>query len=114
MVDPGDFPSGYKAVWLFVLFDIPVKTRIERRRYAAFRKSLLQAGFAQLQYSVYARYFPSEAACDPERKRISREIPLDSHVRLLRITDRQFGKMENFFGRKKVPIEDKPDQLLLF
>ncbi len=30
--------SGYRPVWLFAMFDLPVKTQAQRRRYAQFRK----------------------------------------------------------------------------
>ena len=106
--------SGYKGMWLFVMFDLPVKSKADRKRYARFRNSLLNAGYSQLQFSVYARYFPTEQSSEPERRRIAAEAPASGHVRILRITDRQFGKMESFIGKKRVSNEKAPDQLLLF
>ncbi len=43
-------------MWLLAMFDLPVTTRKARKRYAEFRKLLLQEGFSMLQFSVYARY----------------------------------------------------------
>jgi CRISPR-associated protein Cas2 len=54
--------SGYRAVWLFTLFDLPVLTKTDRRNYTRFRKALVREGFMMLQLSVYARYCASEEA----------------------------------------------------
>ncbi len=105
--------SEYKGVWLFVLFDLPVLTPEDKRNYVHFRNHLLRDGFSMLQFSVYARYCPSEDASDVHRKRARTAIPPGGQVRILGITDKQFAKMENFLGRKRARTEEPPDQLLL-
>ena len=114
MSEGGASLSGYKGVWLFAMFDLPVKTPPDRRNYTRFRKALLKEGFCKLQFSVYARYFGSEEASCVHRRRISGQLPPEGYVRLLTVTDRQFAKMENFHGKKKEDTEDPPEQLLLF
>ncbi|MGC9455832.1 MAG: CRISPR-associated endonuclease Cas2 [Phycisphaerae bacterium] len=106
--------SEYKGMWLFVLFDLPVDTRSRRRKYARFRKELRKEGFSMLQFSVYARYFPSEEASIARQKRIRESLPPEGHVRLLTVTDKQFGKMKVFFGKVEYEPEKEPEQLLLF
>jgi len=106
--------SEYKAMWLFAMFDLPVVTQKERRDYTRFRKSLLAEGFMMMQYSVYARYCPSEESSEAYRRRVGAAVPPDGHVRLLCVTDRQFGKMEVYYGKNREPVEDPPAQLLLF
>ncbi len=101
-------------MWLVVLFDLPVDTKSRRRQYAMFRRSLLKDGFIMLQYSVYARYCPSEEACQGHAKVVQQAVPPEGEVRLLRITDFQFGKMEVFCGKKREPPERRPVQLELF
>lgn len=105
--------SRYKAVWIFALFDLPVKTPKDRRHYTLFRKKLLQLGFDMLQYSVYARYFPSEKSSEKYKAYIRKELPPDGEVRLLMVTDRQFGKMQVFYGKKRHDPEKPPEQLRL-
>lgn len=107
-------PSRYQAMWLFVMFDLPVRTKAERRRYAQFRKHLLGEGFLSLQYSVYARYFESEEASAGCRRRVAARVPADGRVRLVHITDIQFAKMSVFFGKCIEQPEQPPEQLLLF
>ena len=106
--------SEYRGVWLFAMFDLPVTDPEARRRYTQFRNLLLKQGFEMMQFSVYARYFPSEEASQTHRQRIKKGLPPSGHVRLLSVTDKQFGKMQIFYGKKQKPTEDPPDQLLLF
>lgn len=101
-------------MWLFVMFDLPVKTRAERRRYVQFRKHLISEGFLGLQFSVYARYFESEEASKACRRRVALKVPVAGRVRILNVTERQFAAMSVFFGKKLESVEEPPDQLLLF
>lgn len=106
--------SGYRAVWLFAMFDLPVTTQRARRDYARFRKRLLERGFCMLQFSVYARHCASEESASGIREDVRNIMPPEGQVRLLAVTDRQFAKMEVFFGRKRRPAEDPPRQIMLF
>ncbi len=112
--DPNGSASKYQSVWIFALFDLPVNTKQSRRQYTQFRKALIKEGFSMLQYSVYARYCPSEEASTAHRNHVHSVLPPDGQVRLLSVTDVQFGKMEVFFGKKREKVEDAPLQLMLF
>jgi len=107
-------PSGYRWMWLFAMFDLPVETKELRRDYSQFRKHLLSEGFSMLQYSVYARHCPSEESGEAVRNRVRAWVPSHGQVRLLTVTDRQFGKMEVMYGKKRVPAEEAPQQFMLF
>lgn len=106
--------SGYRQMWLFALFDLPVTTKGARKEYSSFRKALLKEGFTMLQFSVYARYCDSEEASEVFRRRIRKAMPPEGQVRVVSVTDRQFGKMETFIGKKRAANEEPPPQLLLF
>ncbi len=101
-------------MWLFAMFDLPVDTKAARKRYAQFRKLLLTEGFTMLQYSVYARHLASEESGNILKQRLRQALPADGQVRLLPVTDRQFGKMEVYFGKKRHKTEDPPAQFMLF
>jgi CRISPR-associated protein Cas2 len=106
--------SGYRAMWLFAMFDLPVDEAVLRREYTQFRRSLLKQGFVMLQYSVYVHFVRSEETEAVYRKRVSDALPTHGQVRLVSVTDRQFEKMEVFVGRKRTKVEDPPHQLMLF
>ena len=96
------------------MFDLPVETTENRRDYTRFRKALLKDGFMMLQFSVYARFIPSEEAAEAHRRTVKSSIPPLGQVRILAITDHQFAKMEVFFGKNPRSPEDIPEQILLF
>jgi CRISPR-associated protein Cas2 len=101
-------------MWLFAMFDLPVTTAKARKRYTEFRKALLQQGFSMLQFSVYARYCASEEMSAAYRSRIRASLPPEGYVRILAVTDHQFGKMESYIGEKSRSLEEPPSQLVLF
>ena len=114
MAKPPPALSEYRGVWLFAMFDLPVDSPEARRDYTHFRKALLKEGFSMLQYSVYARYFGSEERSQAYKDRIRAWIPPEGQVRLIAITDHQFGKMDVFNGKTRQLAEKPPQQLVLF
>lgn len=106
--------NAYRIMWLFVFFDLPTETKKDRRNASLFRKNLLKDGFTMMQYSVYMRHCASSESADVHEKRINNLLPPYGKVSILRITDKQFGNIMNFWGRDEVPIEPQPLQLELF
>ena len=106
--------SRYRIMWLFVMFDLPVVTTTQRREYAQFRKKLQSKGFTMLQYSVYAKHLPTEDAAEPLKANVKAALPPKGQVRVMAVTDHQFGKMEVYFGKNRRPVEDPPLQISLF
>jgi CRISPR-associated protein Cas2 len=103
--------SEYRGMWMMALFDLPVVTKRQRRKATQFRKLLLQDGFCMLQYSVYARYCASEDVALVHRKKINSHLPDEGQVRIVSLTDKQFGKMEVCCGEKREKTELAPTQL---
>ena len=93
--------SEYRIMWLFVFFDLPTETKKDRQAYADFRKRLQSDGFSMLQYSVYVRHCASSESADVHTKRVQNLLPESGQVSILRVTDKQFGNMQNFIGTKK-------------
>lgn len=106
--------SEYRSVWLFAMFDLPVDTKEAKTRYTRFRNFLLGEGFSRLQFSVYARYCGSEERSEAFKRRLRKALPPEGEVRLLSITDFQFGKMEVYRRKKLHPTEKPPEQVMLF
>ncbi|MBC6429048.1 MAG: CRISPR-associated endonuclease Cas2 [Cellvibrionales bacterium] len=98
-------------MWVIVLFDLPTDTKAARKQYTLFRKHLLADGFSMMQYSVYMRHCASDENAQVHAKRIKACLPPDGEVRIVKITDKQFGKIEVFYGKKRKPIESAPTQL---
>jgi len=101
-------------MWLFVMFDLPVKTAAQRKLATGYRELLLKDGFSMLQYSIYLRPCPSEENAEAHLSRARAAVPPEGHVRILQITDKQFGRMVSMLGEKPIPAPDQPRQLELF
>jgi len=106
--------SGYRAMWLIAMFDLPTDTKKARRDYALFRKALMGDGFTQMQYSVYIRHCASEENATVHIQRVESFLPPDGEVRLIKITDKQFERMRVFWGKRRKPTEPPPAQLEFF
>ena len=106
--------NGYRIMWLFVFFDLPTETKKDRRNASGFRNNLLKDGFSMMQYSVYVRHCASSESADVHEKRIHNLLPPLGKVSVLRITDKQFGNILNFWGKAAVPKAPQPTQLELF
>lgn len=106
--------NGYRIMWLFVFFDLPTDTKKDRKNASGFRNSLLKDGFSMMQYSVYVRHCASSESADVHEKRIYKSLPPLGKVSILRITDKQFGNIQNFWGKHEVPKAPQPTQLELF
>ncbi|MGB2988185.1 MAG: CRISPR-associated endonuclease Cas2 [Phycisphaerae bacterium] len=101
-------------MWLIAMFDLPTDTKKARKAYTVFRKSLLKDGFTMMQYSVYTRHCASEENALVHAERTKRFLPDDGEVRLLTITDKQFARMQVYWGKIRKPPEPPPRQLELF
>lgn len=105
--------GGMNTMWIIVLFDLPTDTAGARRQYTRFRKKLLNDGFSMMQYSVYMRHSASEENAMVHIQRVKASLPAEGEVRIIKITDKQFGKIEVFYGKKRQAIESAPNQLEL-
>lgn len=101
-------------MWLIVLFDLPVRTKAQRKAATKFRKHLLEDGFQMMQYSVYLRACPSEENASAHVGRVQSGLPPLGSVRIMQVTDRQFGHMLCFDGKRTTRPEEMPAQLEFF
>ncbi|MDH5528143.1 MAG: CRISPR-associated endonuclease Cas2 [Nitrospirota bacterium] len=101
-------------MWVFALFDLPTDTKRARFHYTRFRKALMKDGFTMMQYSVYIRHCASDENAQVHIQRAKQALPPEGEVRLIQITDKQFGRMQVFYGKTRTPTESAPAQIELF
>ncbi|HPE98005.1 MAG: CRISPR-associated endonuclease Cas2 [Chitinophagales bacterium] len=101
-------------MWVLVFFDLPTDKAADRKRYARFRKQLLESGFAMFQFSIYLRHCPSREHAETHINRVKRILPEKGNVGILCITDKQFGMMDLFEGKEETPLPATPQQLEIF
>ena len=105
--------SHYRAMWIFVMFDLPTQTKKQRHEYTVFRNFLLDHGFSGVQYSVYIRNAPSGEVAERYIRDVRKNLPPSGHVNIMQITDKQYANILSFRGEKKEEMVDK-GQLSLF
>ena len=99
-------------MWLIVMFDLPVLTKIQRKEATKFRNILLDNGFEMAQFSVYFRFCASKEAADKYQPRIENFLPAGGKVQIIMITDKQYEKMITYNKTKK-STPKKREQLIL-
>ena len=108
-------PDPYRLMWMFVLYDLPVSSPAKQKAATKFREYLLDQGFDMVQYSIYKRFCGSMERYDTFLRRIERNLPQHGQVRVMGLTDRQFGAMNIYdCTEKRREKRTKPDQLALF
>lgn len=105
---------GYRMMWLYVMFDLPVGTPAERKAATKFRNFLLDEGFEMAQFSVYLRFAESKEAAETYIEHVGSALPTKGNVHIVTITDKQYGNARIFTGRKSERTSGNPNQLALF
>ncbi len=104
--------SAYQLMWILVMFDLPTQEKEEKREYVRFRNFLLDQGFSMTQFSVYYRPVSGKEEKERLERIISKQLPARGKVEILSITDKQYGDIKYYSGKK--PQKNQPgDQLLL-
>lgn len=106
--------SGYRLMWIVVMFDLPVVEKVERKAATDFRNALLDMGFEMSQFSVYMRFCSSQAQIDTYCTTVEKCLPVGGKVNILQFTDKQYERIITFSGKTKQPANKSPDQFSLF
>jgi len=99
-------------MWIIVLFDLPVATKAERKKATTFRNGLLDSGFQMVQFSVYMKHCSGKEQAESIQKRVKVNVPPHGNVKILQITDKQYGNIVHLGDREHRRIIG--DQLVLF
>ena len=106
--------NSYRIMWLFVMFDLPTLTKVDKKNSARFRKDLEKDGFTMHQWSVYIRYCASFESAKLHIKRVRSFTPTKGLVSILTITDKQYADIVNIWGAIEKKNPQKPVQLEIF
>ncbi len=99
---------------ILVFFDLPTLTKKDRKYASTFRKFLIKQGYHMLQLSVYSRICKGIDEVYKHTSRINMGLPPRGSVRLLEVTDTQYGRMQLLLGSPKKEEQLGSQQLLLF
>jgi CRISPR-associated protein Cas2 len=106
--------SGFKLMWLLVMFDLPVDTPEDRKAANGFRHDLLDFGFERCQFSVYLRFCEGREQADTWVRRVQAVLPSGGRVYCLFFTDKQYEGIIRFERKLRQKPKKNPGQYELF
>ncbi len=98
---------------IVVFFDLPVLTEKNRKDYRDFRKFLIKSGFLMMQESVYCKLVQNGVTADALIENVKKHKPSAGLVQLLKITEKQYAKMEYIVGDNTNNIIDSDERLII-
>ena len=104
---------SYRYMRIIVMFDLPVTTASDRREYTRFRKYLIKNGFLMMQESVYCKLAQNSTAADLIAQNVKKNKPISGLVQTLRITEKQFSRMEYIVGEKTNEVLDSDERIVI-
>lgn len=104
---------SYRYMRILVFFDLPVLTDKQRRDYRKFRKFLVKGGFLMLQESVYCKLVQNSTAADTISENVRKNRPEEGLVQLLKVTEKQYAKMEYIVGELYTEVLDSDERLVI-
>lgn len=104
---------SYRYMRILVFFDLPVLTSKERRDYRQFRKFLIKSGFMMMQESVYCKLVQNSTMADSIVENVKKNRPSDGLVQMLKITEKQYSKMEFIVGSSISEVLDSDERLVV-
>lgn len=103
---------SYRFMRVLVMFDLPVVSAHDRKEYTKFRKYLLKSGFLMLQESVYCKLVMNSTMADLLVENLRKNKPEKGVVQVLKITEKQYEKMEYIVGVNSSEVLDTDERLV--
>ena len=101
-------------MWMFLMYDLPTKSKSQRQVASQFRKSLQNRGFQMYQYSVYIREYSSKEQSDALIRQLQLLVPRGGRTYVLSISNRQFKNIIAFHKANHPADLFEHEQLCLF
>jgi CRISPR-associated protein Cas2 len=98
---------------VIILFDLPMETTTQRREYSRFRKYLIKSGFIMMQKSVYSKLVLNTTVADAVVSGVKRNKPPEGLVQLLKITEKQYARMEFLVGESNSEVLETDERLVV-
>ena len=104
---------SYRFMRVIVFFDLPILTESNLREYRKFRKFLIKSGFMMVQESVYCKLAQNSSVADIMVDNIKKNNPPDGLVQVLRVTEKQYNKMDFIVGEKTGDVLTTTERLVI-
>ena len=84
-----------------IFFDLPTKTKEDKRAASQFRTFLKKDGYYMMQWSVYSRICNGTDAVEMHKRRLKNNLPPYGSIRTLTLTEKQFESIDVLLGIRK-------------
>ena len=98
---------------VLVMFDLPVLTDHQKKEYRKFRKFLVKNGFMMMQESIYTKIAQNSTAAESIVDNIRKNKPDGGLVQVLRLTEKQYSKIEFIVGEVNNNVLDSDERLVI-
>lgn len=98
---------------VIVMFDLPVVTVSDKREYSRFRKYLIKSGFLMMQESIYCKLAQNSTVADSIVENVRKNKPVSGLVQAMKITEKQFSKIEYIVGENSSEVLDSDERLVI-
>lgn len=98
---------------VMIFFDLPTLTLADRRAYTRFRKYLIKSGFLMEQESVYSKIVVNSSAAEALAQSVKNNAPTNGLIQLMKITEKQYAKMDYIAGMKKHDVLESDERLVI-
>lgn len=98
---------------IIVMFDLPVETAKNKKDYASFRKFLIKNGFLMMQESIYCKLAQNATAAENIVENVRKNKPAEGLVQVLKITEKQFSKIEYIVGKSQKQVLDTDERMVI-
>ena len=98
---------------VIVLFDLPITTDQGKREYRKFRKYLIKTGYVMMRESVYCKLAQNDTAADTLIDNVRKNKPSGGLVQVLKLTEKQFSRIEYIVGEFKTEIINTDERLVI-
>ena len=94
----GFIDMSFRQMRVFVMFDLPTDTALDRREYRVFRKYLMDTGFIMIQESVYTKLCLNGSSAKTIYQNVRKHKPAKGLVQMLTVTEKQYANIEYLVG----------------
>lgn len=104
---------SYRYMRIIVMFDLPVVSAQDRSEYVLFRKYLIKNGFLMMQESIYCKLAQNGSVADLIIDNIRKNKPKGGLIQVMRITEKQYARMEYIVGISNSEVYDGDERLVI-
>lgn len=104
-------PGRFMRVLVF--FDLPTKTKSDKRDYILFRMHLIKMGFLMMQESLYSKLVLNGTMQESVERDICKHRPRKGIVQMMSITEKQYSSIKVVTGKVSTDVVNNNERVVI-